>query len=51
VIDDVEELYDLRSDPYEHENLLLTELSPDAKTNYDDLKSRVEELLASEPGN
>ncbi len=49
VIDDTEELYDLRTDPYEHENLLATELSADAKANYDDLKARLAALMASEP--
>jgi hypothetical protein len=45
----VEELYDLNADPYEHDNLLAGELSADDKRHYEDLKSRLTALLASEP--
>lgn len=49
VIDGVEELYNLKEDPYEHNNLLSADLSVDARKNYDDLKSRMQALLATEP--
>ena len=48
-IEGTEELYNLVEDPYEHVNLLATELSADAKANYDVLKSRLAALMASEP--
>jgi hypothetical protein len=48
-IEGVEELYNLQSDPYEYDNLLAKQLSPADQQNYDDLKSRLTTLLASEP--
>lgn len=44
----VEELYDLNADPYEYHDLLAGELSAGAQQNYQDLKSRLADLLASE---
>ena len=48
VMDDVEELYNLDDDPYEHNNLLLAELSVSARENLENLKLRMQILLASE---
>ena len=48
VIGGVEELYDLQTDPYEHHDLLTADLSPADRRHYQDLKSRLESLLASE---
>jgi len=39
-----EELYDLKTDPYEHNDLLLAGLSDEAKLNYEQLRSRITEL-------
>jgi arylsulfatase B len=50
VIGDVEELYNLDEDPYEHNNLLLADLSDNAQENYENLKLRMQLLLASESG-
>jgi arylsulfatase A-like enzyme len=50
VTDGEEELYNLADDPYEHNNLLATDLSDEARQNYGNLKLRMELLLASEPG-
>jgi arylsulfatase B len=44
----VEELFDLSADPYEHHDLLAGGLSAEAQQNYNDLKSRLADLLASE---
>jgi arylsulfatase A-like enzyme len=48
-IEGVEELYNLQNDPYEYDNLLAKQLSPADQENYEDLKSRLTALLASEP--
>jgi len=48
-IEGVEEFYNLEVDPYEHDNLLLGELSASARRHYEDLKSRLATLLGSEP--
>ena len=45
-----EELFNLDQDPYEHNNLLFSDLSEDALENYNDLKLRMKLLLESEPG-
>lgn len=42
----IEELYSLAADPYEKQNLLAGELSPEARRNYEALKARLTELLA-----
>ena len=42
-----EELFDLEIDPYEHNDLLASNLSPEAQTNYDGLKSRLAALIGS----
>ena len=47
-IEGTEELYNLVDDPYEYNNLLADELSVEEKRHYDELKSRVTALLASE---
>ena len=47
-IEGTEELYNLVDDPYEYNNLLADELSDEEKKHYDELKSRVTALLASE---
>ena len=39
-----EELYDLENDPYEHNDLLLADLSDESKLNYEQLRSRITEL-------
>jgi Icc-related predicted phosphoesterase len=46
-MNDKEELYSIKNDPYEHEDLLMVELSSDAKSNYDALKVRIETLTNS----
>lgn len=46
--DGEEELYDLRVDPYEHENLLSRELSPQERAEYETLKAQIAELRSSE---
>jgi len=43
---DSEELYDLSIDPYEHRDLLSAALAPEAQENYDELVTRLLELLA-----
>jgi arylsulfatase B len=50
VMDAVEELYNLDEDPYEHNNLLQADLSDEAQAGYENLKLRMQLLLASEPG-
>ena len=47
-IEGTEELYNLLDDPYEYNNLLADELSADDKRHYEELKSRVTALFASE---
>jgi len=47
-IEGVEELYNLEIDPYEYDNLLADELSAVDREHYEDLKSRLTALLASE---
>ncbi len=44
---DTEELFDLVDDPYEHQDLLKSELSGEAKDNYEDLKARIDTLVTS----
>ena len=43
----VEEFYDLQVDPYEHNNLLAGELSPEESTAYATLRAEVEKLRGS----
>ena len=47
----VEEFYDLQDDPYEHNNLLAGELSPEESTAYATLRAEVEKLRAGYPPN
>lgn len=47
-IEGTEELYNLADDPYEYNNLLADELSADDRRHYEELKSRLTALLASE---
>lgn len=47
-IEGAEELYNLAEDPYEYHNLLARELSGEDQRQYDQLKSRLIALLASE---
>jgi arylsulfatase A-like enzyme len=47
-IEGAEELYNLAEDPYEYHNLLARELSVEDQRQYDQLKSRLIALLASE---
>lgn len=43
-LEGTEELYNLSSDPYEHNNLLATKLSTTDQTQYDELASHLKEL-------
>ena len=45
--DGVEEFYDLRADPYEHQDLLTGELSVEQRTAYSTLRAEVERLRSS----
>jgi hypothetical protein len=46
--DGTEEFYDLQEDPYEHENLLLGELSAEERSEYRSLREQISTLRNSE---
>ncbi len=46
--DGAEEFYDLQEDPYEHENLLMGELSAEERSEYRSLREQISNLRNSE---
>ena len=46
--DGAEEFYDLQEDPYEHENLLMGELSTEERSEYLSLREQISTLRNSE---